>query len=160
MRSVYGEVPQEQFLADHKAAEKRLQEIKTALFARGYGRNDGTRLMDKIKFDEYGTPEAWINCQGHIVYAPVRRDRKTTAQEAFERAKKFGDTGYWSLEELEQFAKGKGPIIESAMNEQGFIRGKKREWVRARNEEELYKAKDEAHERRFAERTLDGRIFV
>ena len=61
-----------------------------------------------------------------------------SSEDAIRCALRYGDTGWWTLNELEQFVDSKGPIFESAMWDMGYRKNKidSMKWtVRSKNDQ-------------------------
>lgn len=74
------------------------------------------RPHQEIKFDEDG-PVIWINGSSSARY-------RWTVESALDESKKRGATGWWTVDEMEQFAQGEGLMVEEAMWDKGFRRHK------------------------------------
>lgn len=112
----------DEFKKEYEEASKRFESIRERLFSRGFG----CTFLGDLRMDGDGYPEVWLN-DNHNIYR-----NKWSLEEAMQEALKHGDTGWWNLDELEQFIDCKGFIFEEAMYELGFRRHKTKpeKWAR------------------------------
>ena len=117
----------EDYKKEAKEAEKRLENITGRLYKRGFT----CGALCTVKIDENGFYEAWLNSSKDIYRSKWSLDEATA--HAIER----GSTNWWTLDELEQFVEGKGPVFEEAMWDLGFRRHKisPEKWARITKEE-------------------------
>lgn len=104
-----------EFKEEYEAAAKRFDWIKERLYSRGFS----CTFFGDLRCDDDGFPEVWLNDS-----LPFRA-RFRFVNDAFETALKYGRLGWWSLDELEEFAGNKGPIVDEAMWKLGYRRHKK-----------------------------------
>jgi len=106
----------EEFKKEYEEARKRFSDIYQRLDKRGF---DCT-YMGSLRFNLDGYPEVWLNDN-----MPLMADRWCkNAKDALQYALKHGDSRWWSLDILEQFASGKGPMVAEAMWELGYRKSK------------------------------------
>lgn len=101
----------EEYKKEKENASQRLEELKNKIHAGPY--------VGSLRFDENCVPEIWMN---DLRLGCARGCANSSL--AQEYALRYGNSGWWSLDELEQFTKGKGPIFEDAMWELGYRRHK------------------------------------
>ena len=116
----------DEFKQEYGRDEQRFHDIKKRLYQRGFQ----CTFLGDLRMNRDGFPEVWLN-DNHNLYR-----RNWIADEAVEHAKIHGDSGWWSLDFLEQFEEGKGPIFENAMYDLGFRKNKKdsTKWARLTSE--------------------------
>ena len=135
----------EEFKREIQEAEKRFVNIRKKLFARGFE----CTYLGSLRMNKDCEPEIWLNDNRNIY-----KDN-WTLEEAIAEALEHGDTGWWTLDELEQFVEGKGPIFEEAMWNLGFRRHKKNpnKWAR-RNPRDRYNPNEygDPHSRRWEQK--------
>lgn len=121
----------EDFNREYEQAKSRFSGIRDRLYAKGF---KCTYLGD-LRMDGDGVPEVWLNDN-----RPLLADRYcNNPDDAKKYALIHGDCGWWSLDELEQFANEGGPIFERAMWDLGYRRAKKdpTKWARKIKEEKF-----------------------
>jgi hypothetical protein len=118
----------EEFAQLFVKAEMRFEEIRKKLIARGL---EYTYLGD-LRFDSNGVPKAWLNSN-----VPLEERIKTPGKSrAAELALRYGTYNWWSLDALEDFISGKGPVMEATMLKLGYRKSKRGAgWAKAAKEE-------------------------
>lgn len=116
-----------EFKKEKEEAEKRSAEIQDRLWEKGFRSS-----ISMSKFSAADYPQFFLSDQMPL---GAKRDCRNY-KDALQLARKYGSTRWWGLDELEQFSRGKGIILESAMFELGFRRGKRKEWVRIKKQDE------------------------
>ncbi len=84
-----------------------------------------------LRFDMNEEPEVWLNDN-----RPLMADRECKGSSDAERmALRHGRCGWWSLDDLEKFSNGWGPMFNEAMWDLGYRRSKRDQtkWARRRN---------------------------
>ena len=116
-----------EYREEYEKAQERFENIRERL----YKKNFECTALFSLQFDINGYPEVWLNSSSGGYRG------KWTVEEAISHAVRHGDTGWWSLDELEQFVHGKGPIFEEGMWELGFRRHKlnPEKWARLESKE-------------------------
>jgi hypothetical protein len=119
------------------------------------GRRDWMPYVDSVGQDvkEDGIPVFWINNYGSFNTGRGRsRENNWSADQALQNALAYADTGFCTVDELEQFLQGRGPLLERAMHDCGFRPHKKipGKWVR-RNEREEARVREATKEQRAQE---------
>jgi hypothetical protein len=103
----------------------------------------GDSYIGRVQFDASGYPEFWINDFGSFHTGRFYGQKKNwSPQEALQSALRWGDDGWWHLDDLEKLINGEGPLLEEAMFDCGFRRHKKdpNQWARVKkNDEDPYK---------------------
>lgn len=111
-------------------AEKRLRSLEKRLTSIGFC----YQFLGELRFDRHGRSEVWLYDRRRSTF-----DYETpkTVDEALEIARKFGDTGWWNLDDIEQLIEGKGHIIDAAMWDMGYKKSKKdsSKWIKIKSGE-------------------------
>ncbi len=116
----------EEFKQEYEQARQRFRDISENLYGRGFK----CTALGNLRMDSEGYPEVWLNDN-----KPCYGSCKT--EDAIKSALMYGDTGWWTLDELEQFAEGTGPIFERAMWDLGYKRNKRdpTKWAQKRKDD-------------------------
>lgn len=119
-----------EFKKECEEALERFNAIKKNLYGSGFR----STSLSTLRFDSDGYPEVWLNASRLSISGYSSRDYRMppTAEEAIKAAKIGGDTGWWSLDDLEQLLEGRGRIFERAMRNMGYRIHKKHpeQWVK------------------------------
>jgi len=112
----------EGFKKEYEEAKQRYHELSKRLFGRGFN----CTYIGNLRMDGDGYPEVWLNDNHDIFRSNWSLDA------AVKEALEHGNSGWWNLDEIEQFIGGKGFIFETAMWDIGFRRHKKdpTKWAR------------------------------
>ncbi len=119
----------DEFKTEYESAQKKLDELHKK-WVEKYG---GGSYVGSLRFDANCKPEFWINDFGGFATGRFCGQKmKWSSEEALRSALRYGDSGWWNLEDLEQIIERKGWIIEEAMFDCGFRRHKDNpeKWVR------------------------------
>lgn len=96
----------EEYKKEYEEAKQKFSETCKKLFERGFS----CTYLGSLRFDNNGYPEVWLNdCK------PLQRQGHSV-DNAKKLALKYGHLGWWNLDQLAEFAEGKGPIFEQAMH--------------------------------------------
>jgi len=122
-----------EFQKELDSAINKFSDISDRLYQRGFT----STYLGNLRLDMNGNPEAWLNEN-----RPYFRS-KLSVEDAKKFAVKYGDTGWWNLDELEEFIYGKGPMFENAMWDMGFRIHKTNpnKWTR-RNSKDKYNSNE------------------
>ncbi len=104
----------EDYARKKKEAEERfkvLDDQAHTLHVGGHG--------DEVTFTKNLVPAVWRNCSPRYWIHP------RSAARALEMAREYGATDFFSAEELEEYHKGEGVVIEMAMGSLGYRRSKR-----------------------------------
>ncbi len=102
----------EEFRQEYEQARTRFQDINKRLRERGFE----CEYLGSLRMDQNGNPEVWLNDNRPLMAYKFCRDSKV----AIRYALRHGDSGWWSLDELERFANREGRIIDHAMWDIGY----------------------------------------
>lgn len=131
--------------------QERLKPLITAW------RNKGgtcTSIASDWECSEEGVYKFWFN-------DGMRTPRAATVDYAQQLALQYGDSGWWTVDEFEQFVQGEGPIFEGAMHELGFQKGKKPSypWVRRKEEDKSKEAPTPSQRREITDEDEVARLM-
>lgn len=110
-----------------ESAKKRFEEISA-----GLRQNQFTcTYVGDLRFDLNEDPEVWLSDS-----RPLSRDCKTL-DAAKSMAIRYGICGWWTLDDLKEFANGGGPIFNEAMWGLGYRKAKtgRGQWARKRKDD-------------------------
>lgn len=112
----------DEFKKEYEQAKDRFSTVAKRLGDSGFR---ATYLGD-LQFSDDGYPIVWLNSSRTSTTGYSSRDYRMppTAEEAIRAAKLAGDTGWWTIDALEQLLDGKGPVFERAMFDMGYRRSK------------------------------------
>jgi len=113
-----------EYKQEYEQAGQRFDDIEKRLRARGFR----CTMIGDLTINSDGVPEVWLNEN-----RPLMADRACRKPEdAIECSLAHGDTGWWSLDDLEQFVQGRGFLFKSAMWDLGYRRSKVKptKWAR------------------------------
>jgi len=119
----------EEWRGEYDVAQKRFSEIRKRLGEREFI----CTYLGGLRLDKNCVPEVWLN--DNMPLCPDRYCK--TPEDALHYALKHGTCAWWNLDELSDFADGKGIILEEAMRKIGFRRHKRNPelWARLRGDE-------------------------
>ncbi len=106
----------EEFKQEYGQASQRFQEIGERLYARKFR----CTFLGDLRIDGDGYPEVWLN--DNMPWSAHEQCKKPG--DAISYVLQHGSCGWWSLDELEKFAQGGGPIFEEAMWKLGYRKNK------------------------------------
>jgi hypothetical protein len=127
----------EEFEQEYNKAEQKFQQIRNKLYSSGFK----STYLGSLRIDEDCEPEVWLNDKMPLMASYYCKNSK----DALNYALTYGDTGWWNLKELENFANGQGPIFERAMWKLGYRHAKTNQtkWVRReKNDKFVYLANE------------------
>ena len=131
----------EEYKKEYGEAKERLSELRRE-WKDKYGSDS---YMGSLRFDSNGIPEFWINDYGGFHTGRFYGQRRNwSAEEALRNSLKYGDSGWWYLDDLKDLIEGGGWLLEEAMFDCGFRRNKRdpEKWARVRKDDEgPYKAR-------------------
>ena len=110
---------------DFKQKKKEAEDRFKELHAKAYPLPIGGFSTD-VEFTANGIPVVYRNC------APPLGKKPYYPEDALELAKEYGEIGSFTAEEIEDYIKGEGVLVDMAMEGLGFRRHKKDEtkWAR------------------------------
>ena len=116
-----------EFQQEYEQVKKRFGTIAERLSSIGFK----CTFLGNLSMNIDGNPQVWLNDN-----KPCYRYYKI--EDVIKTALRHGDSGWWTLDELEQFIDLKGPIFESAMWDLGYKKNKidSIKWVQHRKNDQ------------------------